>query len=93
MPIRNRDDAVEVENHIGRIFAASPSQRAGGIRALFIETLDFGPAAGHVGLDLAPSNVALPAYAERVAELGGVHVLYIALHLGPLQAHRPVASG
>ena len=27
----------------------------------------------------APSNVVLPAYAERVAELGGVHVLYVAL--------------
>ena len=79
MPIRNRDDAVEVENRIGRIFAASPSERAGEIRALFVEALDFGPAAGHVGLDLAPSNVVLPAYAERVAELGGVHVLYVAL--------------
>ena len=79
MPIRNRDDAVEVENRVGRIFAASPSERAGEIRALFVEALDFGPAAGHVGLDLAPSNVVLPAYAERVAELGGVHVLYVAL--------------
>ena len=79
MPIVNRDDAVEVENRIGRIFAASPSERAGEIRALFVEALDFGPAAGHVGLDLAPSNVVLPAYAERVAELGGVHVLYVAL--------------
>ena len=46
MPIVNRDDAVEVENRIGRIFAASPSERAGDIRGLFVEVLDFDPASG-----------------------------------------------
>ena len=79
MPIVNRDDAVEVESRIGRIFAASPAERAGEVRALFVEVLDFDPASGQVGLAAAPGNVALPASAERVAELDGVHVLYVAL--------------
>ena len=79
MPIVNRDDAVEVESRIERVFAASLSQRAGEIRALFVEVLDFDPASGDVGLAPAPGNVALPASAKRIAELDGVHVLYVAL--------------
>ncbi len=79
MPIKNRDDAVEVNDRVGRIFAAAPSERAGEIRALFVEVLDFHPASGLVGLDPAPGNAALPPSAERVAELDGVHVLYAAL--------------
>ena len=79
MPIVNPDDAVEVEDRVDRIFAASPADRAGEIRALFVEVLDFDPVSGDVGLDRAPGNVALPASAERVAQLDGVHVLYVAL--------------
>ena len=79
MPIVNRDDAVEVESRIERVFVASSSERAGDIRALFVEVLDFDSATGDVGLDAAPGNVALPASAQRVAELDGVHVLYVAL--------------
>ena len=79
MPIRDPSDAVEVEDRIGRVFAASPSARAGEIRALFVEVLDFDPASGEVSLDSAPSNVALPGSAQRVAHLDGVHVLYVAL--------------
>ena len=79
MPIVNREDAVEVESRIGRIFAASSAQRAGEIRALFVEVLDFDPASGEVGLDAAPGNVDLPAAAERIAQLDGVHVLYVAV--------------
>ena len=59
---------------------------------LFVEALDFGPAAGYVGLDLAPSNVVLPAYAERVAELGGVHVLYVALDTSDTERVRKGAA-
>ena len=79
MPIVNREDAVEVEDRIGRIFAASAAQRAGKIRALFVEVLDFDTASGEVGLGTAPDNVALPDAAERIALLDGVHVLYVAL--------------
>ena len=79
MPIVNRDDAIEVENRIGHIFAAPPAERAGEIRALFVEVLDFDTASDDVGLGTAPGNVALPASAERIAELDGVHVLYVAL--------------
>ena len=79
MPIVNRDDAVEVENRIGDIFASSSSERASEIRGLFVEVLDFDPATGHVSLSPSPGNVDLPSSAEHVAELDGVHVLYIAL--------------
>ena len=79
MPIMNRDDAVEVENRTARIFAASQSERAGEIRALFVEVLDFESASGHVDLGAAPGNVALPASAERIAYSSGVHVVYLAL--------------
>ena len=79
MPIVNREDAVEVESRIGRIFSASLAERAGEIRALFVEVLDFDPASGEVGLDAAPDNVDLPAAAERIAQLDGVHVLYVAV--------------
>ena len=79
MPIVNRDDAVEVESRIRRFFAASSSARAGEIRALFVELLDFDPASGDVGLGAAPGNVTLPSSAEHIAELDGVHILYVAL--------------
>ena len=81
MPIANRDDAVEVESRIQRIFASSSSERAGEIRGLFVEVLDFIPATGQVSLYPSPTNVDLPATAERVAELDGVHVLYVALDI------------
>ena len=64
MPIVNREDAVEVESRIGRIFSASSSARAGEIRALFVEVLYFDPASGDVGLGAAPGNTALPEDAE-----------------------------
>ena len=79
MPIQNRDDAVEVEERISRIFAASPEQRAAAVRGLFVEVLDFNTASGQVSLAGATGNIHLPAVAERVAEMDGVHVLFIAL--------------
>ena len=79
MPIRSREDAVEVEECITRIFAASADERAAEVRALFVEVLDFDTATGHVDLSAAPANVTLPASAERVASLDGVHVVYLAL--------------
>ena len=79
MPIRNRDDAVEVESRIERIFTVSADERAAAVRALFVEVLDFDPASGTVHLGAASGNAALPASAERIAHLDGVHVLYIAL--------------
>ena len=71
MPIQNREDAVEVEERIGRIFAASPGQRAAEIRELFVEVLDFNAASGQVSLAGATENVSLPEAAERVAEMDG----------------------
>ena len=79
MPIKNRNDAIEVESRIARIFAAPAGERAAAVRVLFAEALDFAPASGSVDLGAIAGNVALPASAERVAYSGGVHVVYIAL--------------
>ena len=79
MPIQNRDDAVEVEERISRVFAASPEQRAAEVRGVFAEVLDFNAASGQVSLAGAMSNVNLPEAAERIAEMDGVDVLFIAL--------------
>ena len=79
MPIKDRDDAVEVEERTRRIFDAAPRERAAAIRALFVEVLDFDAAAGRVDLAGAPGTVELPDSAERIAQLDGVHVVYVAL--------------
>ena len=79
MPIQNREDAVEVEERISRIFAAAPGPRAAEVRGLFVEVLDFNAASGQVSLTGATGSVHLPDVAERVAEMDGVHVLFIAL--------------
>ena len=49
------------------------------MRELFVEVLDFDAAFGHVDLSATPGSMALPASAERVAYLGGVQVVYLAL--------------
>ena len=79
MPIQNREDAVEVEERINRIFAAAPEQRAVEVRRLFVEVLDFNPASGQASLAGASTGVTLPESAGRIAELDSVHVLFIAM--------------
>ena len=79
MPIRSREDAVEVQDRIQHIFAAPASDRGAAVRSLFVEVLDFNPASGHVDLGAAPSSMALPTSAERVAYSDGVQVAYLAL--------------
>ena len=79
MPIRNRDDAAEVEGCIARIFESSRSERGAAVRALFVEVLDFDPASGQVDLGAVPVNMALPTSAERIASLDSVQVVYVAL--------------
>ena len=46
---------------------------------MFVEVLDFNQGRGPVPLSGAPEGVDLPSDAERVAELDGVHVVYVAL--------------
>ena len=41
MPIQNRNDAVEIEEHVVSIFNATPNGRAAAVRRLIFETLDF----------------------------------------------------
>ena len=79
MAIRNREDAVEVEERVGRIFESSASGRAGEIRGLFAEVLDFEPDFGDVSLAGASGTVQLPATAQRVAVLDDVYVLHVGL--------------
>ena len=78
MPIRNSEDASEVEDRIARIFAASSEDRAAAVRGLFVEVLDFNAATGQLDLRAA-DRAELPDDADRIAELDGVHVLLIAL--------------
>ena len=79
MPIKNREDAVEVEDRIKSFFDAEPDRRASELRALFVEVLDFDPAIGQVSLAGGTGNAELPAAADRIANKDGVHVLYISL--------------
>ena len=80
MPIKNREDAVEVEERIKKVFNAEPDKRASELRALFVEVLDFEPAIGQVPLAESPRNVELPPAADRIAYLDSVHVLYVPLN-------------
>ena len=79
MPIQSQNDAVEIEERISRIFAASPGQRATQVGGLFVEVLDFNSASEQVSLAGAQVGVTLPDAADRIAELDGVHVLHVAL--------------
>ena len=90
MPIQNRDDAAEVEGQIAAIFAASSAGRADAIRRMFVETLDFNFASGQVNLVGVAANAVLPDAAERVAVLGGFHVLYIPLNVEGIDRVRKV---
>ena len=92
MPILNRDDAAEVDQHISRIFAASESGRGGAVRRLFVEIMDFEPDYGHVSLADAPSSASLPGSAERVAALDGVRVFYAALDTRRVRRAEAVAA-
>ncbi len=80
MPIINRQDASEVEAHIERVFGAgSPEERVREVRRMFVETLDFAPASGEIGLAGGRKGVELSGSAARVAELEGVGVVYVHL--------------
>ncbi|MYE71136.1 MAG: class I SAM-dependent DNA methyltransferase [Dehalococcoidia bacterium] len=79
MPIRDPNDAAEVEAGIARVFGAPPEERASAIRQLFVEVLDFNPDRGEVSLAGAPAGVELPETADRLATLDGVSVLHVAL--------------
>ncbi len=81
MPIKNPNDAAEVESRIARIFAATPPERAAEVRALFVEVLDFDAASGCVDLGAALDNVVLPTSAERIATMNSVNVVYIPLSI------------
>ena len=80
MPIKNREDAVEVEERIKKVFDNEPARRVSELRALFVEVLDFEPAIGQVPLAGGPKTTELPPAADRIAHLDGVHVLYVPLN-------------
>lgn len=76
------EDFHAVERHIERIFdSPSVQARAEAVSRLFVERLDFLPAAAPVSLAAASDRVILPADAYHVASLDSTHVVYIALNL------------
>ena len=79
MPIIDRQDAKDVDEYITRVFGAAATTRADALRALFVEKLDFVPAAGTVSFVGAPSALELPTEAELLASMDGVNVVYVQL--------------
>lgn len=80
MPIRDVNDAREVDAGFQSIFAAAPDNRAQEIRELFVGVLDFEPVFNRtVSLAGASGSVKLPDTAEMIARLDGFRVLYINL--------------
>ena len=91
MPVINKQDASDVEQHIDRIFRAdSPEERVREIRKLFAEKLDFEQSSGVVSLIDAPARVDLPAVAHQIATLEEAHVVYV--HLDTSRVRKVEAS-
>jgi flagellar motor component MotA len=77
MPILNREDATEVEEHIKKIFSAKTTQeRVAELQQVFVEKLDFERADGLVSLEGARKNVDLPDPTELIANLEDATVVY-----------------
>ena len=75
-------EAQAVESHIDRIFESrSVQSRAEAVGRLFVEELDFHPAARQLPLAKAHKGVTLPPVAHQVASLDSTHVVYVALNL------------
>ena len=79
MPILDIEDAVEVRERIDEFFRERPDRRADVLRRLFAEVLDFDRVTGRLSLATGAAGVQLQDYAERVAQLDDVQVLYVAL--------------
>ena len=79
MPIIDRHDAADVDEQFKAIFAVDQPRRAGELRKLFVEKLDFEPVSGFVNLANAARSVVLPGQAERLATMSGVTVVYVHL--------------
>ena len=81
MPIINRQDASDVDEHIRRIFVTDSSAgRFEEINRLFVEKLDFEPVfQSELTLDGARAGVTLPATARVVARLEDTDVIYVDL--------------
>ena len=70
------EDFHAVERHIKRIFdSPSVQARAEAVGRLFVEELDFHPAAAPVNLAAAPDRVILPADVHHVAFLDNAHIV------------------
>lgn len=79
MPILDIEDAVEVRERIDEFFRERPDRRPHVLRRLFAEVLDFDRVTGRLGLGTGAAGVQLPDYAERIAQLDDVQILYVAL--------------
>ena len=78
----NPQEAQAVERHIKRIFESPSVQaRAEAVGRLFVEELDFQPAARSIPLANTLKGVSLPADALHLASLDTAHVVYVALDI------------
>ena len=91
MPILNVEDAADVKDRIDEFFAARAEDRAEVLRRLFVEVLDFGPMSGQLDLHSNTAGVLLPSSAERIAELDGVHVLFVPLETARINKREAAA--
>ena len=78
MPIRDRDDAYDLQQRIDAFFDADAGDRARVLRGLFVELMDFNQDSGNVPLRRV-KNAQLPDSVERIAQLDGVRVYYLQL--------------
>lgn len=67
MPIRNPDDATQLNRHLTRFFEVDHGERANVLRQMFVGEMDFDPAQGVVPLQPSPSNVVLPESGELIS--------------------------
>ena len=81
MPITNRQDASDVDQHITEIFGAgSTVERVERIRRLFVEKLDFEASfQEEVSLEGTRRGVTLPTVGYRLASLETTEVVYVDL--------------
>ena len=90
MPITNRQDASDVDQHITEIFdAGSTAERAERIRRLFVEKLDFEASfQEEVSLEETRRGVTLPMAGYRLASLETTDVVYVDLFETEIETDR-----
>ena len=77
MPIVDRNEARDLDEALGQLFTAPPALLVQALRRVFVERLDFEPAAGEILLPQATNDASLPPAAQRIADRDGVQVVLV----------------